>query len=187
MIVLWVLFIFLFLLLLLAMPVVVTAKVRVSPAGAVIRANASFFGTLSLPVKARINLFHPPYLTVEVFGRTLPLLGKQPKLRLDERSIRAERLDLDVTLGLEHDGARTVQLLGTIEVLLGMVLPLYVRRVRVLPHPSFSREMFRMKLDLIGLVFPLFLFFRVPRIKRKSSAHDTDNESKEKRYVNVPG
>ncbi|MBR0081180.1 MAG: hypothetical protein IJP98_00415 [Clostridia bacterium] len=185
MVILVVLFVLLFLLFLFSMPVIVTARARISPSGAILRGSVTLFGALSIPVKARLNLFHAPFLTVQAFGKTFPLLGGDPP-QLNRNAIRAERIELGVTLGVAQDGARTVQLLGTFEVLLTLLLPLVFRRVRITPHPSFEREMFRMNAEVVGLVFPLFLFLTPKRIKRTKPTNDNENPLTEKRYTHVP-
>lgn len=186
MVILIVVFVLLFGLLLLAMPVVVTAKVRVSPIGAVVRGSATLFGVLSIPVKARIHLFHPPFFTLYVFGKSIPLAADNDTLRIDNRSVIAERIDLGVTLGVAQDGARTVQLLGTLKVLASLMLPLVFRRVTVTPYPSFSHEMLRLRLEIVGLVFPLFLLRPKSRIKKGALTKDNGKQTSEKRYSHVP-
>ena len=185
MIVLVFLFALLFLLLLLAMPVVVTARTRISPTGGVIFATVTLLGAIPIPLKARLHLFHQPFLSLQLFGKTIPLKAND-SVSVHPNAIAAERIDLGVTLGVSQDGARTVQLLGTLKVLCDMLLPLVFRRVSVVPHPSFDGDVFRLSAEIIGLVFPLFLFFPFTCIKKRGSEKPNEKPIPKKRYSHVP-
>lgn len=184
MIALIVLFVLLLFVLILAMPVIVTASIRFSPVGGVIHGTVTLLGSLSIPVRLRVRIFSEPFLTVQLFQKRIPLNLKNSGYRLNPRSYRAEQIRLCVTLGVSNDGAKTVQLLGTVQVFASLLLPLLFRAVKVIPYPAFSHEMFRMKAEVIGLVFPLFLFFP-KRIKKKEPANDNAKQYCKERYSNV--
>lgn len=186
MVILVILFVFLLLLLLASMPVIFTARMRFSPVGGVIHGTVTLFGAIPIPIRARVRLFSEPFLTLQVFRKKIPLHLPKTDQKPDPRSFRAERIHLYVTLGISNDGARTVQLLGTLNVLASLLLPLLFRNVEVSVQPAFSQEMFRLKAEAIGLVFPLFLFLS-HRIKAAKTANHSKKQLAEKRYSHVTG
>lgn len=185
MVVLIILFALIFLLLVLSMPVIVTAYGRFSVRGGVVRIRLLLFGVLPIPLKLRVRLLSPPYLTFRFWKKEHPLLSNRPIAPIDTRVMRLERFDVGVTLGISEDPANTVRSLGLLHGVLSLLLPYAAPRVRVESHPSFTDDVFRVTVHMIGLVYPLFLLLGQTRITERERA-DTVPKFHEKRYSHVP-
>ncbi|MBQ1631202.1 MAG: hypothetical protein II049_00105 [Clostridia bacterium] len=118
-----VLFILLFLLLLLSMPLIVEAQGRFSVRGAVVHARLYLLGLIPIPLRLRVYLLASPRFTL-IFGKRRVFLLKKRKKKEGKRRIRGIRLlrlDTKTTVGIEDEPAVSVQLAGTIAVLLSML------------------------------------------------------------------
>ncbi len=184
MVVLIVLFVLLFLVLLLAMPVIASIYARFSPKGGIVFATLYLFGVIPIPLRLRIRLLSAPYLSLQFGKHNFPLLSHKKRTPIDPRILRMERIDLGITVGIENDGARTVQALGTLQILSTMLLPLYFAKTNVTVHPSYTHGVLRLNVRVIGLIYPLF-FLRSLCISKRNKAKDTNESISEKRYSHV--
>lgn len=117
------LFIILFVVLLLSMPLIVEANGRLSVRGAVVHARLYLLGLIPIPLRLRVYLLASPRFTL-IFGKRRVFLLKKRKKKKGKRRIRGIRLlrlDTKTTVGVEGEPAVSVQLAGTIAVLLSML------------------------------------------------------------------